>query len=155
MKIYYSVQNGGDGSAYPWFFTTQKLADWDQEHMDEGWGEPCTGDLEVLLGDRLRGAPDDRGEIVCPEAMDEVSYWLRRTEDEGYEPWVDRDLLLASFFPDGLPRFEVRVREDVTYYDIYVDGVRKGERFGWNYETEHAEATEAGRAALEERLNAG
>lgn len=31
MKIYYSVQNMGDGSAYPWFFTTQALAEWDQD----------------------------------------------------------------------------------------------------------------------------
>ena len=35
MKIWYSVLNGGDGSAYPVFMTTKELAEWDQDHMDE------------------------------------------------------------------------------------------------------------------------
>jgi len=31
--IHYSVQNGGDGSAYPQFMESSKLAEWDQNHM--------------------------------------------------------------------------------------------------------------------------
>jgi hypothetical protein len=46
-KIYYSIQNYGDGSAGPSWFDTEELAELDQELMDEGWGEPCTGWLTV------------------------------------------------------------------------------------------------------------
>jgi hypothetical protein len=43
LVIYWSIQNGGDGSAYPEFFETRELAELDQEYMGEGWGEPCVG----------------------------------------------------------------------------------------------------------------
>jgi|APSaa5957512622_1039677.scaffolds.fasta_scaffold09450_4 hypothetical protein len=46
-KIWYSVQNGGDGSAYPQLMESEKLAELDQEHMDEGWGEPCIGSIRI------------------------------------------------------------------------------------------------------------
>ncbi len=146
MQIHYSVQNGGDGSAYPIFLATPELARWDQEHMDEGWGEPCYGDLTV--------EPGFEGMIICPDMMDAVGYWLQRTEDEEYEPWDQRDEFLAAFFPDGLPTFEVRIREAGIYYDIFVDNLMKGYRFGWNQGLKEPEITEAGRAALEQRLNA-
>ena len=46
-SIYYSVEDGGDGSAYPIFFDTEALAEWHQENLDKGWGEPCTGSVTV------------------------------------------------------------------------------------------------------------
>lgn len=46
-KIWYSVQNGGDGSAYPELMESEGLAEIDQEWMDEGWGEPCVGCIVV------------------------------------------------------------------------------------------------------------
>jgi len=46
-KIYYSVQNCGDGSAYPRLFESMELAELDQDMMDEGWGESCTGSITV------------------------------------------------------------------------------------------------------------
>lgn len=52
-KVYYSIQNGGDGSAYPKYFLTQAEADNDQETMDEGWGEPCTGMIETYVGSNI------------------------------------------------------------------------------------------------------
>lgn len=48
--IWYSVENGGDGSAYPIFYETEKLADWDQnqqEEEDNGWAEHCVGCLTI------------------------------------------------------------------------------------------------------------
>ena len=39
LTLWYSVQNGGDGSAYPSFFETKELAEWDQDNQDEGFGE--------------------------------------------------------------------------------------------------------------------
>ena len=47
-RLYYSIQNGGDGSAYPAWMESKELAEWDQANMDEGWGEPCCGYIEVL-----------------------------------------------------------------------------------------------------------
>ena len=116
MKIYYSIQNGGDGSAYPLFFTREDLTEWDQEHMDDGWGEPCTGEIEI-----------HGGNIQVPEAMDEVSYWLLRIEDEHYEPWKLRDEYLEKFFPRGLPYFFVEINGD--YHEVYVEGVLKHKYF--------------------------
>jgi len=45
--IYYSVENCGDGTAYPRFFESDELADWHQEHLSEGWGESCTGSIDI------------------------------------------------------------------------------------------------------------
>ena len=50
-KIWYSVQDYGDGSVYPEFFTTKELAELDQEIEVErgyGWGEQCIGYLEII-----------------------------------------------------------------------------------------------------------
>ena len=46
-EIFYSIQNGGDGSAYPMFMESMELAELDQEHIIEGWGEPCTGSITM------------------------------------------------------------------------------------------------------------
>ena len=46
-RIYYSIQNDGAGAAYPRWFESEELARWDQDHMDEGWGESCDGYIEV------------------------------------------------------------------------------------------------------------
>ena len=50
VVIWYSIQNGGDGSAYPTWFLTEEEAEIDQEHMDMGWGESCTGSVETFVG---------------------------------------------------------------------------------------------------------
>lgn len=46
-KVWYSVENGGDGSAYPKFVDSEELAELLQEQQSEGWGESCTGYLEI------------------------------------------------------------------------------------------------------------
>ena len=46
-KIWYSVQNMGDGSAYPYFMESEAQCELDQKYMDEGWGESCVGCLEI------------------------------------------------------------------------------------------------------------
>ena len=45
--IWYSVHNGGDGSAYPVLMESEELAELDQRHQDEGWGEPCYGSITL------------------------------------------------------------------------------------------------------------
>lgn len=51
LILYYSVSNGGDGSAYPQFSLNEELVDIHQEMQNElrgeGWGEPCTGSIEL------------------------------------------------------------------------------------------------------------
>lgn len=47
MHLYYSVQNGGDGSAYPQLFESLALCDIDQDFQDEGWAETCSGSFIV------------------------------------------------------------------------------------------------------------
>lgn len=49
LKVYYSISNGGDGSAYPHFSLDERLVDIHQKlvNMGEGWGEDCTGFLEL------------------------------------------------------------------------------------------------------------
>lgn len=56
VTVWYSVQNGGDGSAYPAWFLTEKDANYDQETMDEGWGEYCTGCVETFVGSDIHEA---------------------------------------------------------------------------------------------------
>ena len=50
VEVYYSVQNGGDGSAYPRWFLSFEDAERDQEQMSEGWGESCTGTVQTYVG---------------------------------------------------------------------------------------------------------
>jgi len=47
LKLYYSIQNGGDGSAYPQLMESKELCELDQDLMDEGWGETCAGSFTV------------------------------------------------------------------------------------------------------------
>ena len=65
-KFWYSVRNGGDGSAYPTFFESEELAELDQEYLDEGWGESCTGYLEVEV-DCIVNANSIRAEVYTAE----------------------------------------------------------------------------------------
>jgi len=50
IVVWFSIRNGGDGSAYPSWFLTEAEADKDQESMLEGWGEPCIGSVETFVG---------------------------------------------------------------------------------------------------------
>jgi len=45
-SVYYSVANGGDGSAYPKFFLDERLARFHEDNEDEGFCE-STGSLEI------------------------------------------------------------------------------------------------------------
>ncbi len=49
IVIWYSVSNGGDGSAYPRWFLTEEDSELDQKRMYEGWGECCNGSIETFV----------------------------------------------------------------------------------------------------------
>ncbi len=48
--IWYSIGNGGDGSAYLRWFLTKEESIYDQENMYQGWGEICNGSVETFIG---------------------------------------------------------------------------------------------------------
>jgi hypothetical protein len=51
LEIFYSVNDGGDGSAYPHFFESRELAEIDQDFQrevyDTGFAESCTGSIVI------------------------------------------------------------------------------------------------------------
>jgi len=53
LEIWYSVHDGGDGSAYPRWFETRRLTEMDQELIENGWGECCNGSLKIE-GENMR-----------------------------------------------------------------------------------------------------
>lgn len=48
--VWFSIENCGDGSAYPKWFLTEDESEYDQENMDMGWGECCNGSVETYVG---------------------------------------------------------------------------------------------------------
>jgi hypothetical protein len=77
LRLYYSVINGGDGSAYPRFVESAKLATWLQEndYFDEGFGEDCSGSI-TLRSD---------SPITCDTAMDTIEDAIEEYKDCGDE----------------------------------------------------------------------
>jgi len=74
--IWYSVRSGGDGSAYPFFFESKELAEIDQDFLDEGWGETCTGSI-TLQSDSPITVVD---ELITKEmVIDEIEEELKDT----------------------------------------------------------------------------
>jgi len=50
VVVWYSIEGGGDGSAYNNWFLTQNEASQNQEDQEEGWGEECIGSVETYEG---------------------------------------------------------------------------------------------------------
>lgn len=116
FTVYYSIQNGGDGSAFPVWMESHDLAEWDQEHMSEGWGENCCGYLNF-----------DSDSPITPnfEIQTKESYFLDLLPWSWEEDLSDKLVeFIQDFFPDGLPEFDVISRESgkYTYNDVYVKG---------------------------------
>lgn len=94
-KIWYSVENCGDGSAYPTFMESEELCEIDQRFMDEGWGESCTGYIEiesdspiavkskiVTLANKIKEIEDELNEDYMKEYKKQDKYpdWFERLE---------------------------------------------------------------------------
>ena len=76
IKLWYSVANGGDGSAHPVFFSTEDQAKAHQEDVNsnEGWAEDCYGLIEVdntdgvfSIGQNSIGMDDTTYEDIYPD----------------------------------------------------------------------------------------
>ena len=73
--IYYSVNNGGDGSAYPVFFLNQRCADIHQDLLNEfcdGWGEDCTGEISF----------DTEGPVIFDKHVMTTADYIKELEDD-------------------------------------------------------------------------
>ena len=126
LTLFYSVQNGGDGSAYPYWMESQELADFDQENMDEGWGESCTGSI-TLTSDRLITCDED---IKTKEGylIDMVTRYDFKPNKKSFKNF------LKKFFPNGTPKFTVQSKaipneDEYHYQEIFVDGKLVGKKF--------------------------
>lgn len=69
VEVWFSVNDGGDGSAYPSWFLTEEDAEKDQEVSIEesgsGWGESCTGRVETFEGSNVhKYAVENSAELI-------------------------------------------------------------------------------------------
>lgn len=46
--VWYSIHNDGAGAAFLEWFMYKEDAEYDQDNLDEGWGEPCIGSVETF-----------------------------------------------------------------------------------------------------------
>lgn len=116
LTLWYSVQNGGDGSAYPQFMESEALAEFDQDNMSEGWGESCTGSIDLESDSPITV----KEKVTTKEAylISLVEYCSRKSKFKNF---------VKQFFPDGFPHFEVTTsptgNKDYLYNHVLVDGV--------------------------------
>ena len=139
IELHYSIENGGDGSAYPRWYASSKLADWHQDHLCEGWGEPCTGSIEVE-GDNL----------ICKELETEEGYFTRLLLDDYNESKTEAKVFAKEFFPDGLPKLEVDIWDE-HYYCIF----HKGQIVYKKFKYDKGDTDREGVKALQERIDKG
>lgn len=114
LTVWYSIYNTGDGGAGLDFLEDRKLAEWDQEHQDEGWADDCSGSLTIT------------GDNIAVEDVTTKESYLFKLITDGY---CDKDKKLTrefikNFFPDGIPDLEVNMLcpEGAQFYGIWVDG---------------------------------
>ncbi len=91
-EIWYSVQNCGDGSAYPKIMESKELCKLDQEFMDEGWGEPCIGSITIESNGPITVKNDVATiDTVRKELIEELEYskGYERKEIENYIAAID------------------------------------------------------------------
>lgn len=125
LTLHYSVRNGGDGSAYPRFMESEELAEFDQENMTEGWGESCTGSINL---------ESDSPIIIKDEITTKESYLIDML---GYDDFGNKAAkFVKEFFPNGLPNFvvttELSGNTEYLYNIVWVDGKKVAKEFKQN-----------------------
>jgi len=100
--IWYSIINGGDGSAYPRFMESERLTEWDQDHMDEGWGETCNGSIEMESDSEIN---------ILTKIETELGYFLNLVF--GYNPEENSIIAFAEeFFEGSIPEVSFQINPD-------------------------------------------
>lgn len=98
LTLYYSVSNGGDGSAYPKFSLSKELADIHQDmesELGEGWGESCVGEITLESKSPIIVKQDDFKCFITKESLlEDLKDYLDEEDDYMYDPkaqeFVDR-----------------------------------------------------------------
>lgn len=126
LTLYQSIRSGGDGSASAVLMESQELAEWDQEHQDEGWGEEC---IETI---RLQS--DSPIEII-DEVETALGYLLELLD---YDPEDSIQEFVEQFFPNGIPEITVTQwnapnNPKVKVLEIWADG--KLQKVDWGKQT--------------------
>ena len=107
--LYYAILNGGDGSAFIKWFETEALANWCEEHEDEGWGELCADSISI----------ESDSDMVCNELISAEKFYLELIGDYYGDDDIQNDpniqAYVENFFPDGIPFFIVAVKDDKQY----------------------------------------
>jgi len=95
-KIFYSIKNGGDGSAFLSLMESKKLAELDQEFEEnegDGFAEDCSGSITIEHEGEikvLRDVTTVKGEIK--RITDELNEdYMKKYKKEGkYPEWFER-----------------------------------------------------------------
>lgn len=125
-RLYYNIQNGGDGSVSLELFESKELANWDEDHMSEGWGEPSVSWLDI----------ESDGPINVDGTTTKEGYLIEQYIDSSWaeENCQHKEEFIKKFFPDGVPVFTCKVGEsnlasDFCNYYIYVGDRRVAKLF--------------------------
>lgn len=113
MTFYYSIRNGGDGSASIEWVESAELGSWLQDHMDEDWGEDCSGEINLSSESPITF----NGSITTKE---ETLVSLLLNEAKDVDDFIDQ------FFPNGLPTFRVEkldeiIKKKYCYNNIFIE----------------------------------
>jgi hypothetical protein len=87
-EFWYSVENGGDGSAYPIFMESKELAELHQKYMDEGWGEECIGRETIESDGPVKMVGVVTAEDLKKEVLEDLEYtsgWHKKMLEEKLE----------------------------------------------------------------------
>jgi hypothetical protein len=105
--LWYSVHNGGDGSAYPVFMETEKQVIIDQDNQDEGWGEPCYGnvvlesDSEITVVSHVLTVVDQLKELEDEYNEDYVQEYIKQGKYKGWWMRLERHIAALKELVDG------------------------------------------------------
>lgn len=86
IEIWYSIQNGGDGSVYVKFMESEELCEIDQQFLYETWGEPCLGCISLESNSPITITFDGFEEKIMTVDME-----IAEVEDELSESWKSDD----------------------------------------------------------------
>ena len=92
LELFYSIRGGGDGSASVAFMESKELAQWDQDHMDEGWGESCNGSIKLKSETPITSEEDiETKEQFLVDLVHQNSDYLKD--------------FIQVFYPDGIDNY--------------------------------------------------
>lgn len=107
LTVFYSVQNSGDGCAYPKLMESKELAVFDQRHMIDGWEDICIGSFSFESDSTIR---------CLQKIITKEQYYIDNYS--GNCNSRDKIEFIKAFFPNGLPKFEIIAIDDKNGYTL-------------------------------------